>query len=174
MEMRTYSIEKYSRNWAKRFRVQKKIFEKVLGKNIVEIHHVGSTSIPGMNAKPIVDILVIVKNLKTVDKLEKTFNALGYTLRVNYVNSNNRLLEKFKGNVKLYNIHILPESSAESKRLLHVKNYLTTHPAEAKKYTDLKNKLYKETKDYALYRKGKTNYLNALEKKAYTWAKVNK
>lgn len=168
---RTYSIEKYSKNWARRFQIQEKLLKKILGKNIVEIHHVGSTSIPGMSAKPIIDILAIVKDLKTIDRFEKKFNALGYKLRVNYVAQNSRLLEKFKGNKKLYNIHLLPESHAESKRLLHVKNYLIAHPKEAKRYTDLKRKLYKKTNNYALYRKGKTNYLNTLEKKANAWTK---
>ena len=107
---RTYSVRKYSKNWVRRFREQRKFLEKILGKNIVEVHHVGSTSIPGMNAKPIVDVLVIVKDLKLIDKIEKRFAVLGYTLRTNAIAPNSRLLKKFKGSSKLYNIHLLPKS----------------------------------------------------------------
>ena len=168
---RTYSIKKYSKNWARRFRTQEKLLRKIFGKNIVEIHHVGSTSIPGMDAKPVVDILAIVKNLTSIDQIKKKLKTLGYDTLVNYVVPKSRLLYKFKGKEKLYNIHVLPRSHPESKRLLNVKNYLIAYPAEAKRYADLKKKLYKKTKDYALYRKGKTNFLNALEKKASRWAK---
>ena len=127
-----------------------------------------------MSAKPIVDVLVIVKDLKLIDKIKKRFRVLGYALRADYVVPSSRLLEKFKGSTKLYNIHLLPKSHTESKRLVSVKNYLIAHPKEARKYADLKKKLYKKTKDYSLYRKGKTNYLDALERKASAWTNKNK
>jgi GrpB-like predicted nucleotidyltransferase (UPF0157 family) len=166
---RKYSIEQYSKNWARRFHAQEKLLRSVLGKDIIEVHHVGSTAIPNMSAKPIADILVIVKNLKLTDRAKKKLKTLGYGLRVNYVVPNSRLLEKFKGNIKLYNIHLLSQSHVESRRLLNVKNYLIAHPAETKRYGELKKQIYEKTKNYALYKKGKTNFLNALERKAIIW-----
>jgi GrpB-like predicted nucleotidyltransferase (UPF0157 family) len=170
---RTYSIKKYSKNWARRFRAQEKLLKKILGDSIVEIHHVGSTSIPGMDAKPVIDVLIIAKNLKSIDEAEGKFKTLGYGLLVNYVTPNSRLLYKFRGKEKLYNIHLLPQSNPESKRLLHVKNYLIAHPDVARQYVQLKKKLYKNTKNYALYRKGKADFCKMLSEKAKRWAKTS-
>jgi GrpB-like predicted nucleotidyltransferase (UPF0157 family) len=171
---RTYSIKPYSKNWPRRFRAQEKLLKKILGKNIVEIHHVGSTAIPGMDAKPVVDVLIVAKNLKAIDKTEGKFKALGYGLLANYVTPNSRLLYKFRGKEKLYNIHLLPQSNPESKRLLHVKNYLIANPRVARQYAQLKKKLYKKTKDYASYRKGKDRFCRALSDTASRWAKKTK
>jgi GrpB-like predicted nucleotidyltransferase (UPF0157 family) len=168
---RTYSIKPYSKNWARRFRAQEKLLKKILGANVVEIHHVGSTSIPGMDAKPVIDVLVVVKNLKSIDQAEKKFKTLGYSLLIDHVTPNSRLLYKFRGKEKLCNIHLLPQSNPESKRLLHIKNYLIAHPDVARQYVQLKKKLYKKTKDYASYRKGKNRFCKALSEAASRWAK---
>jgi GrpB-like predicted nucleotidyltransferase (UPF0157 family) len=169
----TYSIKPYSKNWVRRFWVQEKLLKNIFGKDIVEIHHVGSTSIPGMDAKPVIDVLAIVKNLGSVDNAERKFKTLGYGLLVDHVTPNSRLLYKFRGKEKSCNIHLLPKSHPESRRLLHIKNYLIAHPDVARKYTQLKKKLYKKTKDYALYRKGKDKFCKALSEKAKQWAKTS-
>ncbi len=169
---RQYSISPYRKNWIVRFREQRTLIRKILGKNALEIHHVGSTSIPGMSAKPIVDVLAIVGSLARVDGSKQEFQKLGYTLRKDYVTTMSRMLEKFKGSTKLYNIHLLPKSHPEARRLLDTKNYFIAHPAEVRKYETLKKSLYKRfPDDYAAYRKGKTNYLNDVTQKAKQWVK---
>ena len=55
-------LEEYNQNWKKEYKKEEKLLKKLLGDKIIEIHHIGSTSIVGLKAKPVIDILVVLKS----------------------------------------------------------------------------------------------------------------
>lgn len=65
--MSAYTIEPYNPEWVKKFQSIKAMLEGVFGSQALAIEHVGSTSVPGMKAKPIIDVLVVVKDIAVLD-----------------------------------------------------------------------------------------------------------
>jgi len=68
----------YNPTWKKLYKEEAKLLRSVIGKYVLDIQHVGSTSIPGAKAKPIIDIAIGVKNLKKGEKCIKPLKQLGY------------------------------------------------------------------------------------------------
>src|SRR5580698_1970268 len=73
---RTIEVVPYNPEWPQMFEAEAALIKKALGDNCIAIHHIGSTSIPGLSAKPIIDILPVVKDILKVDA--KPIEALGY------------------------------------------------------------------------------------------------
>ncbi len=78
-------------NWKNAFESESKQIAKALGDNIVIIHHIGSTAIPHIYAKPIIDFLVEVKNIIQVEKRNYAMEALGYEVMGEFVDISARL-----------------------------------------------------------------------------------
>ncbi|HEY5220630.1 MAG TPA: GrpB family protein [Candidatus Paceibacterota bacterium] len=167
---RNYTIARYSQNWRRRFRVQEWLLKKILGSAALAVHHIGSTAVKGMSGKPIVDILVIVKDFSVVDRARTRFEKMGYVFRSNYVKPNSRLLEKFRGETKLYNIHFFKKSHEHAIRFMDLRDYLRAHPDAVKKYEALKRTLKKKyPNDYRSYSRGKEKFVDMLARRAKVW-----
>ena len=67
----TVELENYNENWKKEYEKEERLLKEVLKDDIIEIHHVGSTSIPGLKAKPVIDILIVIKDLSEINKIEE-------------------------------------------------------------------------------------------------------
>ena len=76
--MRQVKVVPHDLQWREAFAVESKRVTAALGDNVVTIHHIGSTSIPGIYAKPIIDLLVEVKNIALVDEQSLPMESLGY------------------------------------------------------------------------------------------------
>ena len=77
--MRKIVVVDYHPEWAEAFQREAARIAEVLGENMVAIHHIGSTSVPGLCAKPIIDIMPVVRDIGAVDGCNAGFVALGYT-----------------------------------------------------------------------------------------------
>lgn len=62
-------LEDYNSNWEKEYLEEEQLLKKVLGSKIIEIHHIGSTSIPNLKAKPVIDILLVIENLDKINEI---------------------------------------------------------------------------------------------------------
>ena len=154
-------------------RIQKD--QKILGKNCAGIYHIGSTSVKNMPAKPIIDIMPVVKDLSLVDAHNKEFEALGYECRGEFGIPGRRFYAK-GGDNRTHHIHIF-ELGNEKDTLRHiaVRDYLSSHPDTAAEYAALKKKLAEEFPyDNDGYCDGKEEYMKSLEEKSLRWqAKQN-
>src|ERR1700743_3638751 len=81
---RPYSLVDYDPAWVDRYNFHAEKIKDILGPVVLEVHHIGSTSIPGMMAKPNVDIEVVVSSLDEVRKLSTKMAEAGYTPRGDY------------------------------------------------------------------------------------------
>src|SRR5688572_26829142 len=73
-----YTFEPYSADWPRLFESEAERLRRLLGAELVAIHHIGSTAIPGLAAKPIIDLLPVVRQIDRVDALTPAFEAAGY------------------------------------------------------------------------------------------------
>ena len=64
--------------WADMYRTEAQAIREILGENCVAVHHIGSTAVPGLKAKPVIDIMPVVKSLAAVDEKQAAFMRLGY------------------------------------------------------------------------------------------------
>ena len=81
---RTVEVVSYNPEWPLMFEIESSLIKQALGSNCLAVHHIGSTSIPGLNAKPIIDILPVVKNILDVDASTEAMEKLGYDVKGEY------------------------------------------------------------------------------------------
>ncbi len=171
---RKYSFSEYDPNWKTQFSTLRDFLMKIFGDKAVRIEHVGSTSIEGMKAKPLIDILVIVKKIEPFQEQKDQMIKAGYEWGENYIAPNTLLFFRLgTEGEKLDNVHICEEDSPKARQFIVMRDYLRTHPERASEYSDLKQKnveLYPD--DYPAYRRAKDSFLQQLEKEAYEWAKI--
>lgn len=115
----------------------------IFGSVAVDIRHVGSTSIPTIPAKPIIDVALAVRDFADVDPLLDTLLAAGYYLRPSDNTPSQLLLAKGSfydgtGDLQTHFIHVVLENSREWRNYLNFRRYLIEHPSVADEYAALK------------------------------------
>jgi len=167
--MRKVEVVPYEKKWSKLFQNESNNIKNILGDLIVSIHHVGSTAIPNMDAKPVIDILIEVTEINKVDSFNKKMNNLGYIALGENGILNRRFFSK-GGNNRTHHIHIFETGNSEINRHLLFRDYLIAHPKDAKKYSLLKQRLAHEyPENIDMYIKGKDAFIKELDKKAKEW-----
>ena len=168
---RKYSISDYDPEWITKFESIKKVVAGIFNGKAFNIEHVGSTSIPGMKAKPIIDILITVKDVK--DLPEEIIRMIddGYECGENYIAPNTLIFFKVgPDGEKLENIHVCEVDSDKAKQFVIMRDFFREFPEKSKAYSDLKeSNMYKFPDDYPSYRSAKKPFLDEMEKEAYEW-----
>jgi len=173
MQKRPYSLEDPSDYWSNKFNEVKKILESVFGDKALAIEHVGSTSL-GIKAKPLLDILLIVKDIKDIFNEKEKMKDFGYLWEDDYIEPNTTFIYKLQDDKKVENIHICPKGHFKIDQFLFIRDYFLAHPEKLKEYEDLKVKLNEDfPDDYPSYREGKDQFLKDVQKLAEEW-KENK
>src|SRR3990167_219765 len=95
----------YSPEWPEMFASEAELIKQALGNNCITIHHIGSTSVPGLSAKPIIDILPVVRDIQEVDKATKAMESLGYEAKGEYGMAFRRYFQKGQ-NARTHNVHV--------------------------------------------------------------------
>jgi len=111
-----------------------------LGENLVRIEHFGSTSIAGLCAKPIIDLMPLVRRIEDVDPLEASLEAAGYNWYGEYGLPQRRYLNRDvePGPTRIANIHIFAIDNPEIDRHLAFRDYLRVHSDLIAEYAELK------------------------------------
>lgn len=144
----------YNPEWPMLFEEIVQELKEILGDNLVEIHHIGSTSVPGLDAKPVIDVIPVVKDVETIDALNLLFESKGYEVKGELGMISRRFFVKNdKDGGRVANIHTWPYGSPQIERHLIFRDYLRSHPEVAEEYANLKKKLAKE---YPYTREGYT------------------
>lgn len=132
-------IVPYDHKWPKMYEEEAKIIESALGENFISINHIGSTSVPGIHAKPKIDIIVAVKDLK---KSRNQLKKVSMTYRGEY----NIPLHYFftKRDSVDINLHVYENNNPEIELNIAFRNYLREHEVTRNEYTNLKKKLVKD------------------------------
>jgi GrpB-like predicted nucleotidyltransferase (UPF0157 family) len=169
--MRKTKILPWTGEWTKLYSHEEKLLKKVLKDEIVNIFHIGSTSVPAIGyAKPIIDILIVVRNIEKVDLYNGELWRLGYEPKGENGILGRRYFPKGKEN-RTHHLHIFQVGNENIKTHLDFKEYLIKHPEDAKSYGVLKVKLVKQfPENHDKYQAGKQEFVNELVKKVKNWA----
>ncbi|WP_052255328.1 GrpB family protein [Salinicoccus sp. YB14-2] len=172
--MRSIKVVNYNDQWPRIFEEEKEKLEAVLKVELMEIYHIGSTSVPGLKAKPIIDIMPVVKNIEDVDRYEAEMAGLGYeSLGENGI-AGRRYFRK-GGDERSHHVHVFEEGSEDITRHLSFRDYLREHQEVRFHYENLKMKLASEfPNDIGGYMDRKNQFIQETEQTAMIWYKDNK
>ncbi|HSI20714.1 MAG TPA: GrpB family protein [Verrucomicrobiae bacterium] len=167
---RRYEIVPYNPVWRDMFAAEAAKLKEILGSTATAVEHVGSTSIPGMSGKPLIDILIITNDITAIDSKTPALEIAGYISYGDILQSGGRLFAREKGHEKVANIHCYEPGNFRIKELRAVRDYLIAHPKEALGYASIKKQLKEQyPEDYASYRRLKDEYMDTLHVQAYAW-----
>ncbi len=167
--VRKIEVVEHNENWSKKYQEEAKKITAILGGNIINIHHIGSTAIPSIKAKPVIDILVEVKNIEKIDEYNDQMASLGYEAMGESGIEGRRFFRK-GGNNRTHHVHVFQAGSEEIERHINFRDYMTAHPDEAMQYSQLKDRVAKEyTYDIQGYMAGKNSFIKEIDKKAKAW-----
>ncbi|EGQ21686.1 glutamate-rich protein GrpB [Sporosarcina newyorkensis 2681] len=111
--------------------------KEILKEEIIEIHHIGSTAIPGLKSKPIIDIMPIVKDIENINKYNEKMFKIGYEALGELGMKGRRYFRK-GGENRTHQLHILQaDNFTQIERHLAVRDYLNSHKGVAEEYKDL-------------------------------------
>jgi GrpB-like predicted nucleotidyltransferase (UPF0157 family) len=160
-------IEPYDPAWPAHFEAERAALEAAIGDWIVGgIHHVGSTSVPGLESKPIIDLLVGVRNLKGSRSCFDRLTRLGYVYAP-YRSGEMHWFCKPHPSRRTHHLHLVPVDSARFRDEVAFRNYLRTHRDVAKQYGALKRRLAKEfEQDREAYTEAKADFIVATVERA--------
>ncbi len=157
----TVKIQRYNPKWRISARKEINTLKKALKSFALGIQHIGSTAIPGMNAKPIIDIDVAVKSLKVVNDLIEPLKKLGYKYRVG--EPEKRLFVKGPNEKITHHLHVIELGSNLWNNDLLFRDFLRKNKKEAKQYLKLKKELASQFhNDRRSYSGGKENLIKAI------------
>lgn len=168
--MRQVKVVPYDTKWPELFQYEADLLRTLLTEEVIDIFHIGSTSIPNMHAKPIIDVLVEVKKIQQIDAYNEQLTKNGYIPKGEYGIPGRRFF--IKGTVlhRTHHIHMFQTGDQEIERHLTFRDYLKIHPVEADQYAMLKQKLAQQyPTNIEKYIKGKHDLIQEMDQRAKAW-----
>ena len=160
-------IASYSPLWAREFESEATALRKALAEFALRVEHVGSTAVPGLAAKPVIDIQVSVKSLTPLEAFEEALTPLGY--RFVSLGEFDRVYPWFAkpgGWPSTHHVHLCVAGEEQEAKHLAFRNYLRSNPDQALRYEALKRKLATEHQGKSLasvesYSLAKTEFIES-------------
>ncbi len=138
-------LEKWTSKWREGFEDEKRNLQSVFGELALDIQHIGSTSVEGLDAKPIVDIAIGLNDLSDFEKVRQKFESLvDYSVKVEDNNPGEILIRKGTEENRTHFIHIMKQNSKEMCEVIKFRNILRTDPGVREQYSQLKRELAKK------------------------------
>lgn len=129
----------YDERWKQDFLTIQAELLHALGPLAVGIEHVGSTSVRGLSAKPILDIDIVIKDDTALEDIVSALGKIGYQHEGDLgIPGREAFRYDGKEHLKKHHLYVCPQSSRELKRHLAFRNYLRTHPDAVKEYSQIK------------------------------------
>lgn len=170
---RPVEIFDYDREWPSKFLEESTKIMGVIGDTVVEVEHVGSTAVPGLCAKPIIDIMVGIRKLIDAENCIVPLESIAYEYVPEYEVSipERRYFRKGPSEMpnKHFHLHMVEHGSDFWKRHLLFRDYLRTHPGAALEYCELKKRLASKYRlNREAYTEAKTTFIESIVSKAKT------
>lgn len=166
-------VAPHNPEWPRLFEEEAARVAAALGKGVVAVHHIGSTSVPGLPAKPIIDMLPVVRRIEALDEPEirERMESLGYEAMGEFGLPGRRYFRK-GGNPRTHHAHAYQEGHSDVERHLAFRDYLRAHPDVAREYGELKAELARRfPDDIEAYMDGKDAFVKAAEREALAWSR---
>lgn len=163
----TVILREYDHLWSSQFEMEREVIAAALGHEAKRIEHVGSTSIPGMMAKPIIDIAVGIDsfadfNADFISKLEE----IGYEYVPKLEFPNRRFFRRGQWGAGTHHLHVYELTSDDWKKIICFRDYLRNHPEVAMEYMNLKQLLVEGGIGREAYTNRKGPFIQSVVKRA--------
>lgn len=155
-------------SWHEEFAREAAIISQALGQVLRSIHHIGSTAIPGIRAKPIIDMLAVTEDLTLLDAKAAIFESLGYEALGEFGIPGRRYFRKDdSAGIRTHQVHAFQLGSPQIARHLAFRDFLRANPDDAAAYDALKRKLAVEhPNDISAYTDGKDEFIRDIDARA--------
>ena len=168
--LRKVEVVSYDPNWAESFQAEADELRHILVQEVMAVHHIGSTAIPNLSAKPIVDLLVEVRDIEKIDAFNGKMSQLGYLPKGENGIPGRRFFIKGNELHRTHHIHIFQTGHPDIERHLNFRDYLIVHPEDARAYGRLKQELARRfPTDIDGYVAGKDEFIKEIDRKAQAW-----
>lgn len=167
--MRKIKVDDYQKEWKQQFSDEADILKKIFKEELVDTHHIGSTAVEGLKAKPVIDIMPVVTNIEAVNNYNKQMIANGYEPKGENGLLGRRFYQK-GGDNRTHHVHIYEKGNPEIERHLAFRDYLQKNSCVRVQYGELKKGLV-ERNPYNInaYIKGKEPLVKTIERDAIAW-----
>jgi GrpB-like predicted nucleotidyltransferase (UPF0157 family) len=173
IERQTIRLDDYDAQWPAMFLDERERLFVAVRASVSGIEHIGSTSVPGLAAKPVIDMLVGVRALAEADThCIAPICDLGYEYVPEFesVMPYRRYFRRDDGDGhRSHQIHLVEQGGDFWRRHLLFRDYLRAHPDQAREYEQLKRRLAPQFSDVNDYAEAKTEFIRAAEARADTW-----
>lgn len=164
----------YDPKWPSHFTLERSRVETVLGYWAQAIEHVGSTAVPGLDAKPVIDLMVGVRDVRNADRCIRPLEGIGYSYWTENPNPDRALFVKFVDagrTSRTHNLHVVENSGDLWNDRLVFRDCLRAHPETAREYAQLKYDLADRFRnDREAYTEAKTGFVSTVVE----WAKASR
>jgi GrpB-like predicted nucleotidyltransferase (UPF0157 family) len=145
---------------------------QAVGDVVARVEHVGSTAVPGLDAKPIVDLQLSVDRIEPRERYVQPLERLGYMFVPAPDSPEYHFFAKPPERPRSHHLHVCAAGSKTELRHVAVRDFLRAHADEAARYAALKRQVAtRHPQDRLAYIDGKGAYVTALEERAMTWAR---
>jgi GrpB-like predicted nucleotidyltransferase (UPF0157 family) len=163
LEQGAVELRPYNPAWQRLYAEEECRLREAIGQFVADIQHVGSTAIPGIEAKPIIDMLVALKSLGDFDEALEPLEQLGYELKEESGQPGRFFFAKGEPARRTHYLYLVEWNNFECRKLLGFRDYLRGHPDIAKEYAGLKRelaRLYPDDRDS--YTFGKNGFIRSV------------
>lgn len=160
--------------WVPAFQAEEARIVESLAHLELSIHHIGSTAVPGLAAKPVIDLLLEVRDLDALDERRSRMEALGYEAMGEFGIPGRRFFRKDDGTgERTHHVHAFVAGTADVARHLAFRDYMRTHADAARAYGELKLRIaHEHPDDIEAHVRGKDTFVKEHEAKALAWWKT--
>lgn len=164
----TSSITDYDKNWPRLYEAEAKRLRPIFGDAFVEIHHVGSTAVEGLAAKPEIDMLVVVSELDLLHHWQRELLRLKY-IRGRDLMNGHHFFKRDRGRIRTHKLHVCVLGHTQISRMLGIREHLRANSSDRRAYAELKLRLERDNKGgIAEYLDAKAPFLDELYLKFQT------
>jgi len=135
-------IVPYQTDWPRLYEQEKQRIIAAIGAHVLLVQHVGSTAIPGMPSKPIIDIGIAVHKFEEAQVCISPMQALGYEYKGEFGIPRRHYF--IKGEPRTHHVHMVEKDSDDWQNMILFRDHLRAHPDAARDYADLKRRLASE------------------------------
>lgn len=169
--MRGVEVVAHDPRWPERFEEEAHRLREAFGADLVSIHHIGSTAVPGLPAKPILDLMPLVRDVRQADAAATALLHLGYEARGEYGIAGRRYFvrQDLRGR-RTHHLHAFQADHPAAADHLSFRDYLRAHPEQARRYAELKMRSAERfPRDSRRYSEAKAALVQDLLARARRW-----
>jgi len=173
-EQRDVELVPHNPEWSQLADEEAKLILENLSIPIIGIYHIGSTSVPGIKAKPIIDFVMEVKDLEDVIQSITVLEGLGYISKGEYGIPGRQFFTKDSHGERSHHLHVFQTGHPDIERHLVFRDFLRANPEAAREYEKIKEKLAKRfPKASGSYTEAKSDFILSMDEVARYWLEQN-